>query len=68
MTHQQYQHLVDVRLVTKNQRKILILMTNAQPVNHVVHVMIAETVRPVENSLLTNPQNQLSMSVPTVNR
>jgi hypothetical protein len=74
MTHQQHQHLVDVRLVMKSQPKSPILMTNAQPVNHVDHVMIAETVvtaeivRPVANSLLTNPQNQLSMSVPTVSR
>jgi hypothetical protein len=41
---------------------------NAQPVNHVVRVMIAEIVRPVVNNLLTNPQNQLSMSVPTASR
>jgi hypothetical protein len=71
MTHQQHQHHVDVRRVMKSRSKSPILMTNAQPVNHVVHVMIvviAEIVRPVANSLLTNPQNQLSMSVPTVSR
>jgi hypothetical protein len=67
MMHQ-HQHLVDVRLVMKSRPKSPILMTNAQPVNHVAHVMIAETVRLVANSLLTNPQNQLSMSVQTVNR
>jgi hypothetical protein len=70
MTHQQRQHHAHVLLVMKSRPKILILMTNAQPVNHVVHVMIAEIVvtagiaHLVANNLLTNPQNQLCMSVP----
>ena len=42
--HQQHQHLVDARLVMKSRLKTLILMTNVQLVNHVVHAMIEETV------------------------
>ena len=71
MTHQQHQHPVDVRLVMKSLQKSLIQMTTAQLVNHVVHAMIGETVvtaRLVANSLLTNPQNQLCMSVPMASR
>jgi hypothetical protein len=67
MMHQQHQHLVDVHPEMKSQLKSLILMTNAQPVNHVDHVMIVETVetvRLVANSHLTIHQNQLYMSVP----
>jgi hypothetical protein len=71
MTHQQRQHLVAVCHETKNPLKSPILMTNGQPVNHVVRVMIvvtAEIVRLVANNLLTNQQNQLCMSVPMVSR
>jgi hypothetical protein len=73
MTRQHRQLLVDVRPVMKSQLKILtlILTTNAQHVNHAVHAMTvvtAQIVRPVANSLLTNQQNRLSMSVPMASR
>jgi hypothetical protein len=68
MTHQQRQHLVAVRHEMKSPLKSPILMTNGQPVNHVMTVEIAEIVRLVVNKLLMNQQNQLCMSVPTVSR
>jgi hypothetical protein len=71
MTRQQRQRLVDVRPVMKNQQKSLIQTTNALHVNHAVHAMIvaiAEIVHLAVSNHQMNLQNQLSMSVPTVNR
>jgi hypothetical protein len=68
MHQQQRQPLADVRLVMKSLQKTLTQTTNVQPVVPAMIVATAEIVRLAVSNHRTNLQNQLSMSVPTVNR